>query len=49
MKKTIYILLIIGTCIALSLYFCNSQKELTTYRSPDGKYELIIKNGNHLN
>ena len=44
MKKTIYILLIIGTCIALSLYFCNSQKELATYRSPDGKYELIIKN-----
>ncbi|MCL5245150.1 hypothetical protein M4I21_04975 [Cellulophaga sp. 20_2_10] len=45
MKKTIYILLIIGTCIGLSQYFYNSEKQLATYQSPDGKYELIIKNG----
>lgn len=39
----IYILLIIVTLTALGLYFYNSQKKITTYRSPDDKYELIIK------
>lgn len=44
MKKMIYIVLSILLLIGIGFYFYNSQKELATYQSPDGQYELVIKN-----
>ncbi len=43
MRKIIYILLFLVIFIGVGLYFYNSLNKLATYQSPDGKYELIIK------
>lgn len=42
MKKAIFIVLTLIFLTGAGIYFYNSPKELKTYQSPDGNYELVV-------
>jgi hypothetical protein len=43
MRKAIFIVLTLILIIGITIHFFNQQNVLETHKSPDGKYEVIIK------